>query len=271
MQPKQRLASLWGDSGGSSSSTSASPAVQSSTVGLRHHVQHSTLHRLSPALAFVDSSGAEEGDAADELPLWRLLRKQGFSADSISRMQAATWTSRGRRCAVVSGRQMSEDKVQRDLAANIAALRAEGLDTASIERLFEQKPILLTATHGTFASALTALRQLVALLPDDPRAVQAPPGATQLGVAMWLYPYAAAHLLSRANLDSLIDGNLHLRRRLGISDADTAAALFKDRTLLVSNFERAETMAAHLQRLQASGAMSAEQGERRGLGIRGGC
>ena len=99
------------------------------------------------------------------------------------------------------------------------------------------------------------------LLPDELRAVQAPPGATQLGVALWLYPTAAARLLAQANLGSLIDGNLWLRRRLGISDAQTAKALFKDHSLLVSSIEREEAMVTHLQRLQASGALSAEQGE----------
>ena len=175
-------------------------------------------------------------------------------------MQASTSPSRGRRYDSVSGRQMNEEKVQRDLAPNIAALRAEGLDTASIERLFEQLPSLLTATQETFASSLAALRRLAALLPDDPRAVQAPPGATQLGVALWLYPDAAARLLQRANLDSLIDGNLQLRRQLGISDAEGAKALFEN-LALVADFERAEAMVAHLQRLHASGALSSEHGE----------
>ncbi len=167
----------------------------------------------------------------------------------------------GRRYASVSGRQMAEEKVQRDLAPNIAALQSEGLDAASIERLFEQCPMLLTTTLETFASALAALRQLAALLPDGPRAVQAPPGATQLGVALWRYSTSVARLLARANLGSLIDGNLGLRRQLGVSDAATAARLLRQNSALVSDFERAEAMVAHLQRLQASGALSAEQGE----------
>ncbi|KAI7843454.1 hypothetical protein COHA_002932 [Chlorella ohadii] len=171
-------------------------------------------------------------------------------------MQAAVSSGKAR-CSIRSGERLTEKKLQRDLAPNIAALRAEGLDTASIERLFEQLPSLLTATQETFASSLAALRRLAALLPDDPRAVQAPPGATQLGVALWLYPDAAARLLQRANLDSLIDGNLQLRRQLGISDAEGAKALFEN-LALVADFERAEAMVAHLQRLHASGALSSE-------------
>ena len=222
--------------------------------------------RLPPVPAAGSSTvdGPSAADAGDELPLWRLLRQQGFSADGVSRMQAATTATKGRRRACVSGSRMGEEKVQRDVAANMAALRAEGLDTASIERLFEQNPRLLTATHDTFASALAALRQLAAQLPGNPRAVQAPPGATQLGVALWLYPTAAAFLLMRTNLGSLIDSNLRLRQRLGINDQDTAIGLFKQYSTLVTNFERAEAMVAHLQGLQASGALSAEQGEHSG-------
>ena len=203
-------------------------------------------------------------DAAGELPLWRFLRQQGFSAESIEYMQCKTavrMNRGGRRYPSVSGRQMNECKVQRDLAPNIAALRAEGLDTATIERLLGQFPGLLTTTHATFSSALAALRQLVALMPDDPRAVQAPPGATRLGVALCLYPTAGAHLLSRANLGSLIDGNLRLRRQLGVSNAATAVALFQNHSALVSKLERSEAMVAHLQCLRACGALSAEQGE----------
>ncbi len=76
-----------------------------------------------------------------------------------------------------------------------------------------------------------------------------------------MYPTAAARLLQRANLGSLIDGNLRLRRRLGISDAETAIKMFKTNACLVTKFEWAEAMVAHLQHLQASGALSAEQGE----------
>ncbi len=260
-QPRQRLAQWWGASIGSSSSAS-SPA-QSSTFGLRSQVQqHSATYLLSPVQAAADGSGAERGpagDAADELPLWRLLRQQAFSADSLSRLQAAV--SSGKASSIKTGERVTEQKLQRDVAPNIVALRAEGLDTASIERLFEQYPPLLTATQTTLSSSLAALRQLAALVPNDPRAVQAPPGATPLGVAVWLYPAAAAYLLTRTNLGSLIDSNLQLRRQLGISGAKTAKALLKKSSALVSNFERAEAMVAHLQRLQASGALSAEQGE----------
>ncbi len=202
-----------------------------------------------------------------ELPLWRFLAQQGFSADSISRMHRAAPIRRNREgewCSNVNKTAMTEAKVQRDVAPNIAALRSEGLDTAGIERLFEQLPNLLTPTQATFSSSLASLRQLAALLPDEPRAVQAPPGVTQLGVALWLYPTAAAFLLMRTNLGSLIDSNLRLRRRLGINDQDTAIGLFKQYSTLVTNFERAEAMVAHLQGLQASGALSAEQGEHSG-------
>lgn len=140
MQPKQRLASLWGDSG-SSSSSSTSPAVPSRAFGLWHHVlRHSTPHRL-PLLAAADSSGAaqqsETADAAVELPLWRFLQQQGFSADGVSRMRSKPSSGAGGRRASISGSRMSEERVQRDVAPNIAALRAEGLDTATIERIFE--------------------------------------------------------------------------------------------------------------------------------------
>ncbi len=235
-----------------------------SAFGRRRQVQrHSRAHRLLLSCAAADGKRAEEGpagDAADELPLWRFLRQQGFSADSISRMQATTVVSGGRRYTSVTGTRIREEKVQRDLAPSIAALRAEGLDTASIERLFMKLPRLLTATQETFASALAALRLLAALLPDDPRTVQAPPGATQLGMALWLYP-SSAHILFRANLGSLIDGNLQLWRQLGLSDSETAVGLFQHPSALVSNFERAEAMVAHLQHLQASGTLSAEHGE----------
>ncbi len=222
---------------------------------------------LAPAAAdnSAEETGSEADTAANVLPLWRFLQQQGFSADSLSRMQSKiTLQKNGRRYTTVSGRQMSEEQVQRDVAPNMTALRAEGLDTASIQRIFEQHPKLLTATHITLSSALAALRQLAALLPADPRSVQAPPGATQLGVALWLYPAAAARLLAYADLGSLIEGNLRLRQRLGISDAQTAVGLFKDASLLVSNFDRAEAMVAHLQRLQASGALSSEHGEQSG-------
>ncbi|KAI7843466.1 hypothetical protein COHA_002942 [Chlorella ohadii] len=174
-------------------------------------------------------------------------------------MRSKPSSGAGGRRASISGSRMSEEKVQRDVAPNIAALRAEGLDTASIERLFAQYPTLLTVSHATFSGSLTALRQLAALLPDDPRAVQAPSEATQLGVALWLYPTAGAQLLSRTNLGSLIDGNLRLRRRLGISDAQTALGLFTYYPALLTDFERAEAMVAHLQHLQADGTLSAEQ------------
>ena len=221
-------------------------------------------HILQPLLAAAGVGPGEQAasmDAAGELPLWRFLRQQGFSADGINRMQAASFTRGGRRYSIVTAARISEDKLQRDLAPTIAALRAEGLDTATIEQLFGQYPNLLTTSQETFNGSLAALRRLADLLPDDPRAVQAPPGATPLGAVLWLYPTAAAHLLARVNLASMIGGNLRLRRQLGISDADTAAALFRQKATLVSNFERAEAMVAHLQRLQASGELSAKQGE----------
>ncbi|PRW33911.1 hypothetical protein C2E21_7229 [Chlorella sorokiniana] len=93
----------------------------------------------------------------------------------------------------------------------------------------------------------------------------APAAATQLGVALWRFPTGAAYLLSRTNLASLIERNLRLRRQLGISDAATATALFQSQGALVSKFERAEVMVAHLQRLQASGELSAEQVARMAL------
>ena len=247
-------------SSSSSSGRSTRTAGPRPSFAPRHQAQHSSAHRLQPVAAAANRSGAE-GDAAEELPLWRFLRQQGFSADGISRLQAATFIWGGRRYATVAGKRITEDKLQQNLAPNIAALRVEGLDTATVEQLFQAFPKLLTTAHATFSSSLAALRQLAALLREDPRAVQAPPGATQLGVALWLYPTASAYLLTRANLASLIGGNLQLRRQLGISDAETAAALFRRHGCLVSNFERAEALVAHLQHLQAGGELSQEQGE----------
>ncbi len=225
------------------------------------------MQRLLPVLAALNGGSPAEpaADAAFvEQPLWRFLAQQGFSVDSISRMHRAARMGHSREgewCSIVNNTAMTAAKVQRDVAPKVAALRAEGLDSASIGALFERFPVLLTTKHATFASALAALRQLAALLPDDPRTVQAPPGATQLGVAMWLYPTSAARMLTRTNLGSQIESNLRLRRRLGISDAATAKALFEQPLAFVSKFERAEAMAAHLQGLQASGALTQEQGE----------
>ena len=240
-------------------------ALHQLRIGSSSARQRSSPNRLKPLRAAAIGSSAEEAastDAAGELPLWRFLRQQGFSADGINRMQAAVRSGKTK-TNITTGQKFTAQKLQRDLAPNIAALQAEGLDTATIELMFQQFPGLLTSTHATFSSSLAALRQLALLLPDDPRAVQAPPGATQLGVALWLYPTAAAQLLARVNLASLIDGNLRVRRHSGISDAQTAAGLLKDRTVLVSNFGRAEAMVAHLQHLQASGELSEEQGEQR--------
>ena len=241
-------------------SGSRSPSYSRNFATQRRRSPHRLQH-LPAAAGDIPAEEEASSDALLELPLWRFLRQQGFSADGISRMQAASFTRGGRRYSIVTGTRTTEQKLQRDLAANIAALRAEGLDTATIEQLFGQYPKLLTTTHATFSSSLAALRHVAALLPNEPRAMQAPSGATQLGATLWLYPTAAAYLLTRTNLASLIDGNLRLRRQLGISDAATAAALFRNKTALVSKFERAEAMAAHLQRLQADGELSEEQGE----------
>ena len=211
----------------------------------------------APAAAAVPKPGRQA--TTDELPLWHFLRQQGFGADCIRQLQAAVRS--GKHKIMTSGKRFTAQKLQQGLAPNIAALRAEGLDTATIERLFQAYPSLLNTIHTTFSSSLAALRQLAPLLPDDPRTVQAPPGATPLGVALWRYPTAAACFLTRTNLASLNDGNLRLRRQLGISDAATASALFSNLTVMVSSFERAEAMVAHLQRLQASGELSAQQGE----------
>lgn len=152
------------------------------------------------------------------------------------------------------------------MAPSIAALRAEGLDTASVERLFVRRLALLTTSRDTFNGSLETLRQLAALLPDDPCAVQAPPGATQLGVTLWRYPTAAAYLLTRANLASMVASNLRLRRQLGISDAATIAAFFRHKAALVSNLKRGEAMVAHLQSLQFGCDLPADQGEHVGQG-----
>ena len=234
------------------------PALRSSWGSRRSaSYQLAASQRLTAAYA-ADAAQADAQHAAGEL--WRFLRQQGFSADGISWLQAAV-RSKKTKTSITTGQKFTAQKLQRDLAPNIAALQAEGVDKATIERMCTSYHVLLTTTHATFSSSLAALRRLAALLPDDPRAVQAPAGATQLGATLWLYPTAAAYFLTRTNLASLIDGNLRLRRQLGFSDADTAAALFRQQATLVSNFERAEAMVAHLQHLQASGELSAGQGE----------
>ncbi|PRW33796.1 [cytidine(C)-cytidine(C)-adenosine (A)]-adding enzyme [Chlorella sorokiniana] len=252
------LAGCSGGKDGSAASFVSSITSSSSSRGLIHS-KHIGWRPFSAAAknstAALDLAAA---GAADKLPLWRFLRQQGFSEDSMSRLQAAASSRKAKGWGQL-GNRTTEQKLQRDLAPNIAALRADGLDTPSIERLFLRRLKLLTTTHATFSSALAAMRRLAALLPDDPRAVQAPLGATQLGVALWLYPTASARMLARANLASLIEGSLRLRRQLGIGDATAAAGLFKGLSALVINVGRAEVMVAHLQRLQASGELSAEQ------------
>ncbi|PRW33932.1 hypothetical protein C2E21_7208 [Chlorella sorokiniana] len=210
----------------------------------------------SPAAAAVAAAAAaaaaaakpNKQAAAHELPLWCFLRQCGFSAAAISWMQHR-----------VKGTRTSQQKVEQDLVPNIAALRAVGLDTATIERLYVSRPLLLHTSNATCIGALEVPRPLAALLPGDPCAVQAPPRATQLGVALWLYPAPAAELLRRRNLARLISGNLPLRQRLGISGSATAQAIFSNSAVLASDMQQAEALAAHLQRLQASGQLSAEQ------------
>jgi hypothetical protein len=252
------LAGCSGGKDGSAASFVSSITSSSSSRGLIHS-KHIGWRPFSAAAknstAALDLAAA---GVADKLPLWRFLRQQGFSEDSMSRLQAAASSRKAKGWGQL-GNRTTEQKLQRDLAPNIAALRADGLDTPSIERLFLRRLKLLTTTHATFSSALAAMRRLAALLPDDPRAVQAPLGATQLGVALWLYPTASARMLARANLASLIEGSLRLRRQLGISDAAAAGLLKDSRSALVTNVERAEAMVAYLQRLQASGQLSARQ------------
>ena len=178
-------------------------------------------------------------------------------------MRSAVRSSKTQERAV-TGKRFYQQKVARDLAPNIAALLGEGLDTAAIERLYVKHPALLNATHRKFTSALEGLRRLAALLPDEPCAVQAPAGATQLGVALWRYPGAAARLLLHGSLASRIDGNLQLRQQLGVSPAQTARSIFQASAVLALDLQRAEAMVVHLQRLRASGELSAKQGERRG-------
>ena len=215
--------------------------------------------RPSSRSAFRGCSQAVKGgagwsvapDAAGELPLWRYLRQQqGFTEEGITRMQRSK----------VNGQRTTDAKIETDLAPSIALLRAEGLDTPAIQRLYEQLPDLLTTSHAVFSSALAALRQLVQQLPEDPLAVQAPLGATRLGVALFLFPSAAAELLTRRNLGSLLDNNVRLRRQLGMSDAEAALALLRNQAAMISDAQRAETMVAHLLGLQSSGALLADQG-----------
>ncbi|PRW33859.1 putative uncharacterized protein isoform A [Chlorella sorokiniana] len=198
-----------------------------------------------------------QGASADgELPLWRFLRQCGFSEVGIGRMRGAVRPGKSR-YKVVTGRRYSQQKVAQDLAPNIAALLGEGLDTPAIERLFTAQPNLLTATHSKFASSLAALRQLADLLPDDPRSAQAPSGATQLGLAILRRPGSVARLLQRGAPARLIGGNLRLRRQLGVSGSATAHAIFTNSAVLASDLQQAEALVAHLQRLQASGELSA--------------
>ena len=147
---------LW--SGNRSPNTSRSFATQ----------RRRSPHRLQHLLAVTGGSPAQDAastDATGELPLWRFLHQQGFSADGISRLQAAVGSGKVRN--ITTGQKFTAQKLQRDLEPNIAALRAEGLDTASAEQLFVQYPDLLTTTRTTFSSSLAALRQLAVLLPGE--------------------------------------------------------------------------------------------------------
>ena len=257
---RPQLRHAWRQGTSSLSGTSLVQLQQQQQQQQRQQRSSSLLRSPPPQAAGNSSPGAAADDAADDLPLWALLQQQGFTPDGIASLQAAANSGKLGK-VFTTGQRLTEQKLQRNLGANIAALRAEGLDTPAIQRLFEAYPGLLVTTRESFTNALAALHQLAALLPHDPQAVQAPPEATQLGVALWLYPSGSAYCLARANLGSLIDGNLRLRRRLGISDAATAAAIFKNGPALVSDFERAEAMVAHLQRRQAAGALTAQQGE----------
>ena len=85
----------------------------------------------------ADAAQADGQDEDGALPLWRFLRQQGFSADGINRMQAAV---RSGRTNITTSQKFTAQKLQRDLAPAIAALRAEGLDIGTIEQLFQAYP-----------------------------------------------------------------------------------------------------------------------------------
>ena len=111
------------------------------------------LQAAAPAglVVFASSAlAASDAAAVDELPLWRHLREQqGFSQATIRYLHTK-----------VSGKQCSIDKVQRDLAPNMAALRREGLTTADRQWLCEAHPKLLTTKRMTFMSSLAVVRDL---------------------------------------------------------------------------------------------------------------
>ena len=186
--------------------------------------------------------------------MWRFLREQGFTEQAIRRLQRH-----------IKGTQYSEQKVQENLALNVAALRQEGLDTGTIEQLYQQQGgVLLHTTQATFSSSLAVLRQLAELLPNDNRRLLAPVTATRLGAALYLYPTSSAKLLSgRSSRITSTEKLLH--ELLGIGPAEVASALFKYVRLLIAKPDRARRAV----QFWLNRGFSTEAGEQ--VGGRGAC
>ena len=170
----------------------------------------------------------------DELPLWRHLREQqGFSQPTIRYLQTK-----------VSGKQCSIDKVQRDLAPNMAALRREGLTTADRQWLCEAHPKLLTTKRMTFMSSLAVVRDLAEHL--DSSSLPSPdPPLTRLGAALIAYPGSGAYQLMR-NSSYITAAQQALHEELGVSDAEFAAAVFKHSVICFRDTACAKCMVQHL-------------------------
>ena len=172
----------------------------------------------------------------DELPLWRHLREQqGFSQATICPLQKSK----------VSSERYPPDKVQRDLAPNMAALRKEGLATRNLKRLCEAQPAFCTTTHHTFISSLAVSRDLAEDL-DSSSLPPLDPPLTRLGAALIAYPGSGAYQLTR-NSSCITTAQRLLHEELGVSSAEFAAAVFKHCAILFGDPARAKQMAKHLQ------------------------
>jgi hypothetical protein len=190
---------------------------------------------LPKAAVFGSSNPADNEPIQDELPLWHHLRDQeGFSQDTIYDMQNKKYIVK----------KYLADKVQRDLAPSIAALRKEGLTTDTLELMYEAQPALLTTTHGTLMSSLAVLRDLADQLGSKQLRPYDPP-FTRLGAALRDYPGSGTYLLTRTS-SYITSTQQLLQDELDVSSAEFAAALFKNRSILVRDTASAQRMAKHL-------------------------
>ena len=197
------------------------------------------LQAAAPARLVVFSSSAlaaADAAAVDELPLWRHLQEQeGFSQATFRRLQQGK----------VSGKQYSADKVQRNLAPNMAALQREGLTTPNLEHLYMRRPLLYSTTHDTFMSSLAVVRDLAEHL-DSSSLPPLDPPLTRLGAALIAYPGSGAYLLMLTS-STIAAAQRLLHDELGVSSAEFAAEVFKNTAILFRDTARARRMAKHLQ------------------------